>query len=87
MKCKKVYNDFVSCCYHEREVELDKLRRDTSKHNEWYWLNIYDKDGEIGLQAEWRPDDNLGAMWKKMAYNMFYGDQLRDGKSKEELDK
>lgn len=55
--CKKEFNDFLNCCYHEyllsltfhrREVELDKLRRDTKRHNEWWWLCLYDEDGEIG---------------------------------------
>ena len=58
-KCKEVYNEFVNCSYHEREVELDKLRRDTTRHTEWYWLNIYDEDGEIGKQAAWKPEQNL----------------------------
>ena len=47
--CRNVYNEFVNCCYHEREVEMDKMRRDTTKHTEWYWLNLYDESGEIGL--------------------------------------
>ena len=84
MKCKKVYNEFLNCCYHEREVELDKMRRDTSLHNEWYWLNIYDENGEIGKQALWKPEESMTAMWKKMAYNMFYGDTANLGKNEEE---
>ena len=46
--CKGHYSKFVNCCYHEREVELDKMRRDVKSHSEWYWLNIYDENGEIG---------------------------------------
>ena len=48
MHCKEPYTAFLNCCYHEREVELDKMRRDTQLHTEWYWLNIYDENGEIG---------------------------------------
>ena len=40
-------------------MELDKLRRDTKKHDEWYWLNIYDEDGEIGKQATWEPETSI----------------------------
>ena len=84
MKCKDSYNQFLSCCYHEREVELDKMRRDVSRHNEWYWLNIYDENGEIGKQAIWKPEENMTSLWKQMAYNMFYGDSANIGKNKEE---
>ena len=55
-RCKNEFNAFLQCCHHEQQVELDKLRRDTKKHNEWYWLNIYDENGEIGKQAEWEPE-------------------------------
>ena len=84
MKCKKVYSDFLSCCYHEREVELDKMRRDISLHKEWYWLNIYDENGEIGKQELWKPEESMTGMWKKMGYNMFYGDSANIGNNKEE---
>ena len=73
--CKEVYSDFLNCCYHEREVEMDKLRRDTTKHTEWYWLNLYDEDGEIGEQAKFKPEESLTGMWKKIAYNMFVGNK------------
>ena len=48
LECNNQYTDFLNCCYHEQQVELDKMRRDPSKHTEWYWLNIYDENGEIG---------------------------------------
>ena len=54
--CKKEFDAFRDCCYHEQQVELDKMRRDTKKHNEWYWLCLYDEHGEIGKQAEWEPE-------------------------------
>ena len=46
--CKSEFDSFINCCYHEQHVELDKMRRDTKIHNEWYWLNLYDENGEIG---------------------------------------
>ncbi len=55
-RCTKEFEALIQCCYHEQQVELDKLRRDTTKHSEWYWLNLYDEDGEIGKQAEFEPE-------------------------------
>ena len=49
------------------------MRRDTSRHTEWYWLNIYDKDGEIGKQAAWKPAESMTGIWSTFAYNMFIG--------------
>ena len=71
--CTEQYHDFINCSYHEREVELDKLRRDTRKHTEWYWLNIYDETGEIGKQAKWKPEESVQGMWSQMAYHTFMG--------------
>ena len=70
--CSKEFNDFVNCCYHEQHVEVDKMRRDTKKHDEWYWLNLYDENGEIGKQAEWEPNDSLTGIWGTFLYNMIY---------------
>ena len=47
-RCRAEYDAFCTCIRHEIEVELDKLRRDTSRHTEWWWLNLYDESGEIG---------------------------------------
>ena len=41
------------------------MRRDTKKHNEWWWLCLYDETGEIGKQAEWKPEEKLHNMWIK----------------------
>ena len=41
-RCREEYDKFCGCLKHEIEVELDKLRRDTSRHTEWWWLNLYD---------------------------------------------
>ena len=71
-KCKAEFNAFVNCCYHEQQVELDKMRRDTRKHDEWYWLCLYDEDGEIGKQAAWEPEATLTGIWGTFLYNMFY---------------
>ena len=54
-KCKNEFDAFLKCCAWERDVELDKMRRDTRLHTEWYWLNIYDESGEIGKQKDWVP--------------------------------
>ena len=70
--CKKEFDAFVNCCYHEQQVELDKMRRDTKSHNEWYWLNIYDEHGEIGKQAQWEPETQLTKIWSTFLYNMVF---------------
>ena len=62
------------------------MRRDVSKHTEWYWLNIYDENGEIGKQATWQPEESLFGQQKKMLYNMFFGCKVdfdKDKKKKE----
>ena len=71
-RCKPQFNEFLRCCYHEQQVELDKLRRDVKRHEEWYWLNIYDENGEIGKQAEWEPETQLTKIWGTFIYNMIY---------------
>ena len=45
--CRTEFMEYLDCCNFEREVELDKMRRDPDKNTEWYWLNIYDEHGEI----------------------------------------
>ena len=71
-RCKNEFNGFLNCCYHEQQVEMDKMRRDTKAHNEWYWLNLYDEHGEIGKQAEWEPETQLTKIWSTFAYNMIF---------------
>lgn len=51
---------------------MDKMRRDTKMHNEWYWLNLYDEEGETGKQAGWEPASSLTGIWGTFLYNMFY---------------
>ena len=81
--CKKHFDDFLNCCYHEQQVELDKMRRDTKKHNEWWWLCLYDESGEIGKQAEWKPEEKLHKMWiKQILYNMIF--KAKDSKMTDE---
>ena len=70
--CKNQLTAMLECCHHEQAVELDKMRRDTSLHAEWYWLNIYDEDGEIGKQAEWEPETKITRIWGNMLWNMMY---------------
>ena len=71
-KCRQEFDQFLNCCYHEQQVELDKIRRDTRLHNEWYWLNLYDETGEIGKQAEWEPETQLTKIWSTFLYNMVF---------------
>ena len=70
--CRHEFTNFVNCCYHEQQVELDKMRRDTKMHDEWYWLNLYDENGEIGKQAQWEPEASLTGIWGTFLYNMIY---------------
>jgi len=35
---------------------MDKKRRDMDRNPEWWWQNIYDSNGEIGKQAEWKDE-------------------------------
>ena len=81
--CKKEFNDFLNCCYHEQQVEMDKMRRDTKARDEWYWLNLYDEHGEIGKQAEWEPETQLTKIWGTFLYNMIYKPS-KDPSGKEE---
>ena len=62
---------------------MDKMRRDTKAHNEWYWLNLYDEHGEIGKQAEWEPETQLTKIWSTFAYNMIFKPS-KDPSGKEE---
>ena len=81
--CKKEFDDFLNCCYHEQQVELDKMRRDTKKHDEWWWLCLYDETGEIGKQAEWKPEESLTKMWiNNILYKMIF--KPKDSKMTEE---
>ena len=74
-KCKTQFQEFVNCVHHEKAVEMDKLRRDVTRHTEWWWLNIYDEHGEIGKQAEWQPEPNPIKMWfKDLMYNFIVKD-------------
>lgn len=83
-KCRLEMDSFLACCYHEQQVELDKIRRDTKMHSEWYWLNLYDENGEIGKQAEWEPETQLTKIWTTFLYNMiFKPDKGEKGLTKE----
>ena len=59
------------------------MRRDTKKHNEWWWLCLYDETGEIGKKAEWKPEENLAKMWiNNILYKMIM--KPKDSKMTEE---
>jgi len=83
-RCRPQFDAFLQCCYHEQQVELDKIRRDTKIHSEWYWLNLYDEDGEIGKQAEWEPETQLTKIWSSMLYNMVFKPDKQGGVTKEQ---
>jgi hypothetical protein len=71
-RCRSELDSLLACCYHEQQVELDKMRRDVKLHNEWWWLCLYDADGEIGRQAEWEPETKLTKIWSGFLYNMIF---------------
>jgi len=35
---------------------MDKLRRNTTMNNEWWWRLLYDESGEVGEQALWKDE-------------------------------
>jgi len=45
------------------------MRRDTKRHTEWWWLCLYDENGEIGKQAEFDPDKLKGRTWLKFYFH------------------
>jgi hypothetical protein len=47
----------LNCFSHECDVEMDKLRRNLKLNPEWWWRVLYDEDGEVGDQAEWKDDE------------------------------
>lgn len=49
--CKEKFKEMKKCFVQEIDIELDKRRRDIVRNHEWWWTNIYDKNGEIGTQA------------------------------------
>lgn len=54
--CKNLLKDMNKCFYQERDIELDKRRRDIVRNNESWWKDIYNEHGEIGLQADYPKD-------------------------------
>lgn len=43
----------LECFQRECDVEMDKLRRNMTINQEWWWRILYDENGEVGDQAEW----------------------------------
>ena len=82
--CKNQLTAMLECCHHEQQVEIDKMRRDINLHNEWWWLNIYDEDGEIGKQAEWEPETKVTKIWGSMLWNMMYKQDQQGGMNAEQ---
>ena len=46
----------LKCFSSEADVEMDKLRRNTTMNNEWWWRLLYDENGEVGEQAIWKDE-------------------------------
>lgn len=51
--CQEDYYYLSKCLEHEFKVEMDKKRRDIERNHEPWWVEIYDKNGEIGEQAKY----------------------------------
>ena len=50
---------------------MDKLRRDIKVNNEWWWRSLYDEDGEIGEQLEWRGESWVTTKFRDLYQNLF----------------
>ena len=37
-----------NCFERELDIAADLIRRDMSRHPEWWWRDLYDEDGEVG---------------------------------------
>ena len=80
-KCRDLFHAFKACVKWETDVEMDKIRRDTRRHTEWWWLCMYDENGEIGKQAAFDPNELKGRSWLKFYLrNYLFG----EGKQSEE---
>jgi hypothetical protein len=47
-ECQTENYVMLKCFSSEAEVEMDKLRRNTTMNNEWWWRLLYDEHGEVG---------------------------------------
>ena len=63
------------------------MRRDTKRHTEWWWLCLYDENGEIGKQAEFDPDKLKGRAWLKFYFHKFLYGPPRESKEEKEQKK
>lgn len=70
-ECIEEYESMNECFLRELDIAADKIRRDMSRHPEWWWREFYDENGEIGEQAEWK-DEWWGELLFKKASNKFY---------------
>jgi hypothetical protein len=71
--CKSQFKDMNKCFSQERDIELDKRRRDIVRNNELWWKNIYNEQGETGLQAK---DFSVSYTEKAMQACFWVKDQL-----------
>ena len=51
--CQEEFSNMSYCFAREYDVEMDKRRRDMSRHPEWWWKVLYDENGEVGDQENW----------------------------------
>jgi len=81
-KCKDLFNAYKSWVKWETDVEVDKIRRDVKRHTEWWWLCLYDENGEIGKQAEFDPANvKKEGKFKSFLKGIFF---MNDGFTQEE---
>ncbi|EAR88681.1 cytochrome C oxidase biogenesis Cmc1-like protein (macronuclear) [Tetrahymena thermophila SB210] len=71
-ECIEEYEKMNECFQRETEIEADRLRRDISRHPEWWWREFYDEDGEIGEQAAWK-DEWWGSLLFQKLKNKYFG--------------
>lgn len=50
---------------------MDKRRRDIVKNHEWWWRELYDEDGEIGYQAEFKDESWISKILKQFKQSFF----------------
>ncbi len=55
-ECAEESHEMKECFKNQYLIEMDRRRRDMDRNPEWWWQNIYDENGEVGKQKEWKDD-------------------------------
>lgn len=55
--CAEESYEMKACFKDQYLIEMDRRRRDMDRNPEWWWQNIYDRDGEIGKQKDWKDEE------------------------------